>query len=292
LAESNGFEVISADSRQFYRGMEIGTGQVSENWRRIVPHHFMGAFSPERPFSMYAFKKAVLKIVKEDQKKKYLIVGGTGLYIKSLMYAQREERQEIPLDIKIKIDQILKQQGAGALYSELTAADPAAAAGIHPHDAYRIAKALESCLATGRSYRSFKMMDVKSEHFARVPIIHLTLPRPLLYNRINRRIVEMMENGWVNEVKKLIRSGVSPNGNIFNALGYREIAAYIDGKLSKEASLLKIQKLTRKFAKKQMTFFRTQIPEALKVDGIKMEKLCRKFAWNWRNLVDGMSFIL
>ena len=94
------------------------------------------------------------------------------------------------------------------------------------------------------------------------------------------------------EVRKLLRSGVSPKGNLFNALGYKEIAAYIDGELGKEAALLKIQKLTRKFAKKQMTFFRTQFPEAVKVDKMEMERLCRKLDWNWRNLVDGLNFIL
>jgi tRNA dimethylallyltransferase len=262
LAEANGWEIISADSRQIYKGLEVGTAQVNMHWRKNIPHHFMGFLSPSQKYSIHHYRRDVYALLELHPKKKFLVVGGTGMYIKALFYPQKEERPPIPSRIKHEVAVRLEAAGPSGLHRELTTLDPAAAAGIHPNDAYRTTKAYENILTTGKSYREYEAETQKEPTFRDAPLIWITRERKALYDIINSRVEEMLQDGWIDEVKKLLENDVHASHPCFHSLGYREVAEYLCGKLKKPDMLDKIKRNTRKYAKRQITFFKHQFPES------------------------------
>jgi tRNA dimethylallyltransferase len=281
LAETNGFEVISADSRQIYQGLEVGTCQVSQSWRGKIPHHFMGFLDPSKSYSAHQYQQEVNLFLQSAGQKKFLVVGGTGMYIKALIYPQKQSRKAVPIKIKETVAEKLKKGDSQEAYKELKKLDPEVAKKIHPHDRYRIAKALENHLVTGRTYRDFSAGREKSRIFRDVPIICITRERESLYKIINSRVIKMIENGWIDEVKELLERYSSTDIACFNSLGYGEVVDYLTGKFTKTEMIEKIRQFTRNYAKRQVTYFRHQFPEASLWDHDELLRSLESCQWIW-----------
>ncbi len=285
LARLNGCEIISADSRQIYREMNIGTGQVDKSWRQEIPHHFMGFLSPLKSYSVFRFRKEVMEFVARNDNKDFIVVGGTGLYIKSLLYRQQEERAPIPTSIRDKVKNDIHIYGTKHVHSQLSAIDPASAKKIHPNDGFRVAKAYEHYLMTGESYQKLSALKEIHPDFVDVPLLCLERPRAEIYDRINKRVCEMVEQGWVKEVRRMLNNYDKKSLPCLNALGYRQMVEHCSGFCDLNTTISKIQQLTRKFAKKQITFFKTQLPSSIHVEDKVLFSLGEKSHWRLKPLL-------
>ncbi|MFC1583916.1 tRNA (adenosine(37)-N6)-dimethylallyltransferase MiaA [Fibrobacterota bacterium] len=281
LARANGFEIISADSRQIYQGMDIGTGQVGPDWKKEVPHHFMGIVPPTQPYSVDRYRKEVTAFLGQNREKTFIVAGGTGLYIKALLYPQKKERKPVPEEIKIIAARKLQDLGSDAVYRELQKRDPEVAGNIHPHDRFRLSKAYENFLLTGKSYRDYGFKQEKHPMFERIPIIHIHIERSRLYKRINQKVEQMIEDGWIDEVRNLLRDNPGAELPGLNALGYSWIIDHVQGKTSIREVIAKIQQNTRNYAKKQVTFFKNQFSGARIMDYFQWSKTLESAQWKW-----------
>lgn len=280
LAKANGFEIISADSRQIYRGFSLGTNAPSEAELQI-PHHLIGFLEPHQPCSPRDFPTFVHQILDSHPQKKFLIVGGTGLYIKELLYPSPFDRGATPEDIKAKVQEKIRTQGLPSLFAEMRKLDPQGTESLHPNDIYRITKRWENFLITGESYVNLTGPLILNPRFQNVPVISLQLDRDQLYARINDRVEEMMRQGWQREVENFLTIPGWENWPAFSSLGYREMADVIFGKINLKDAIEKIQKQTRNYAKRQLTFFRHQLPVAEQWQALELEMHLERLGWNW-----------
>jgi tRNA dimethylallyltransferase len=259
-----GLEILSADSRQLYRSFEVGTGTATEEERRSVPHHLVACVDPAESFSPRRFRDAAEAIVQARPGANFLVVGGTGLYLKEWMHPGSEERGETPRAIRDAAAAAIAQRGLEAVHAELAGLDPEGMRRVDPNDAYRVGKRLENWLHTGRSYAAPKPEEPLNPLFAGVPFLWLDLDRKELHRRIEARAAAMFQGGWADEVRALItEQGYDPlRTPAFNAIGYREIAEALAAGKSPESVLGTVVARTRQYAKKQVTFFRHQFPSA------------------------------
>ncbi|MCF7832167.1 MAG: tRNA (adenosine(37)-N6)-dimethylallyltransferase MiaA [Candidatus Marinimicrobia bacterium] len=261
LAEYLNAEIISADSRQIYRYMDIGTATPTEEELTRVKHYFINDLDPDEKFSAGEFGVEARKIIKEkiEAGKNIIVSGGSGLYIQAIrgMISDTLSSDEsVRNAILIKGD----KKGWLALFEELEKIDPEYAKSIDAQNPKRVCRALEIWEMTGKKPSTvFKEQDNKFpwKHV----VIGLDPDRKLLYERIDRRVLEMIDGGLIDEVKALIDKGYSADLNALNTVGYKEIIAYLDGELDKETAISEIQKNTRRFAKRQMTWFRKYSPD-------------------------------
>ncbi|MDX2495131.1 MAG: tRNA (adenosine(37)-N6)-dimethylallyltransferase MiaA [Desulfuromusa sp.] len=258
LSEKIPLEIISADSRQIYRRMDIGTAKATQQEQAAVPHHMIDLIEPDQNFSVAEFvdraRPLILQIV--GRGKTPCIVGGTGLYIRALLGGLAQLPAGNPA-LRKELHQRELIEGAGSLFRELEQVDPASATSIHPNNLIRIVRALEVFATSGR-----KMSELKAEHrFSEQPYRVLKLapdfPRDELYSRINCRSEEMLSAGLVKEVKGLVED-YSFNLKVLQTLGYREVVRYLKEEISAEQMLDDIQKYTRQYAKRQMTWFKKE----------------------------------
>jgi len=256
-------EIISADSVQVYRGLDIGSAKPSPEERRQVPHHLIDILDPDQEYSAALFRRQADEIIHELSQRKtpIFVVGGTGLYLKVL---SRGLFRGPGGDSRLRTDLYRKAQlhGSEALHRELEELDPETASQIHPHDTFRIIRALEVYALTQRPISHFRKEHGFRENPYRVLKVGLQLDREELYRRIEQRVDEMMERGWLEEVKSLLDRGYSSSLRSLQSLGYRSIVSYLsgDGDLEKTVSLIKRD--TRRYAKRQMTWFKAD-PEIL-----------------------------
>jgi tRNA dimethylallyltransferase len=254
IAKRLGGEIISADSMQVYRGMDIGTAKPTLKEQQGIPHHLIDIKDPDEAFSVSDFVKQVKELSREitQRDKVPIIVGGTGLYLWALL-----KGYAFPLAAADKnVRQRLEKETPSALYSRLSRIDPQAAQKIHPNDKKRIIRALEVYELTGQP---ISMLQTKNKAIAKhqKPIlIGLTLPRETLYQRIEERVDQMVEKGLIEEVKGLLAKGFSKELPSFQALGYKEVAEYLDAERSKEEMINELKKRTRNFARRQMAWFK------------------------------------
>ena len=265
LAEKIPLEIISADSRQVYRRMDIGTAKATVEEQAIVPHHMIDLIDPDQEFSVAEFVDLARSLIREisERGKIPCIVGGTGLYIRALLggLAQLPSSNS---ELRKQLHQRENDEGPGSLFRELQQVDPVAAAEIHPNNIVRIVRALEVCIISGR-----RMSELKAEHsFAEQSYRALKLApefaRAELYARINHRSKQMIACGLVDEVRGLVES-YSSDLKALQTLGYREVVRYIKEEISAEQMFADIQKYTRRYAKRQLTWFRKE-PEIIWVD--------------------------
>lgn len=259
LAERHPYELISADSMQIYRGMEIGTAQPTRAELRGQPIHGCGVLQPDEYFSVKRFldlsAAAHAHIVPRG--KTPLYVGGTGMYLRALRWGLFEQ-PEVPRALREHLKQRVKTEGTAALYERLREIDPELSARIPPTDTVRILRGLEVAETMGQSLFTLqKEWEREQPRFDHVLVI-LTCPRPVLIERIERRVDAMLEAGWVDEVRALIEAGYSPSLHCFKALGYREIVRHVNAEISYETMREQIKAKTRQFAKRQMTWFRKE----------------------------------
>lgn len=257
LAEKINGEIISCDSMQIYKGLDILSAKPSRQERKRIKHHLMDIISPAQSFDVNKFVRLSTEIIEDihQRGKVPIVVGGTGLYIDSLLNGLFQGPAKNAA-IRNTLQKQAKQYGCGPLHQQLEKIDPAAARRIHPHDARRIIRALEVHTITGQPISVLQKQRRGLLHDKRyaLKIFGVRLPRQQLYANINKRVEAMFKKGAVAEVKRILRKRTSPTFR--QALGIKEIAAYLKGGLSLDAAKELVKKNTRHFAKRQMTWFR------------------------------------
>ncbi|MBB5171987.1 tRNA (adenosine(37)-N6)-dimethylallyltransferase MiaA [Texcoconibacillus texcoconensis] len=258
LANRFNGEVISGDSMQVYRGMDIGTAKVTEEEMEGVPHHLIDCKEPTASFSVAEFQQAAEEKIKQinQRGKTPFLVGGTGLYVNSIIYGY--QFSDVPEDAKYRaeLEDFAAKHGNEALYERLQEVDPKSAEQIHPNNVRRVIRALEVASLTGTSIHGRE--NTHSSPRYDVTIIGLDMERSLLYERINQRVDLMVEQGLVEEAKRLYDSGVRDCQSV-QAIGYKEIYEYLQGDVSLEEAVETLKRNTRRFAKRQLTWFKNKM---------------------------------
>lgn len=253
LAEKLGTEIISADSRQLYREIPIGTAQPTEEQFARVKHHFIAERSVDEDYNAGMFERDALKRL--DQlflhHDKVVCCGGTGLYIKALCDGL-DDLPEADEGLRQQLTERLEQEGLKSLQEQLQQLDPAHYSRMDVQNPQRVIRALEVCLSTGKPFSSFHG-GAKPERPFKVVKIGLELPREELYERINKRVDLMLQNGWLEEAKAVFEKR---HLNALNTVGYKELFAHLEGKLTLDEAIEKIKVNTRRFAKRQLTWFK------------------------------------
>ena len=257
LAKQLNGEIISGDSMQIYRGMDIGTAKATMDERQGIPHHLIDEKNPDEPYSVAAFQQTVRAKIEEikSRGKLPIIVGGTGLYIKSVLYdyefAGESESKEVD---EAKYGHLSNEE----LHAKLATIDEAGAKDIHPNNRKRVIRALEIYETSG--VKKSEMIE-KQEHkmIYDACLIGLTDDRNVLYDRINKRVDTMYETGLVEEVKALFDEGIPAESQSIRAIGYKELYDYFKGLISLEESKELIKRNSRRYAKRQYTWFNNQM---------------------------------
>lgn len=255
-------EIISGDSMQVYRGMDIGTAKIQADEMtapsgRRIPHHMIDIISPDAPFSVADFQKITRNLISEINSRGRLpiLVGGTGLYVNAALDPYYFTEMAFDGEFRRLMKEEAKTYGSEKLHHELKRIDPVAAGNIHPNDSKRIIRALEVYHATGRPLSQLREEGRENETGYRAAIAGVSTAREILYRRINQRVDKMLAAGLVEEVEGLIRQGFEPGLNSMQGLGYRQIAAYLRGILTIDEAVNLIKRDTRHFAKRQLTWF-------------------------------------
>ncbi len=249
-------EVISGDSMQVYKGMDIGTAKVTMHEREGVPHHLIDILEPDTPFSVADFQRQTKELIIDIDKRKHVpfIVGGTGLYVQSVTHNYQFSDVSSDNTLRNKLQQRAEVEGQDVLYAELLRLDPDSAKQIHPNNIRRVIRALEVVLTTEKPFTAGRMHTSDQSEYDTV-WVGLTMERPLLYDRINQRVDLMIEEGLIEEVESIISKGYSKHSQAMTGIGYKEIVLYLQGVLSKDEAIELLKKNTRRFAKRQITWF-------------------------------------
>lgn len=261
LAKMIDGEIISADSMQVYKGMDIGSAKITNEEMCGIKHYLIDVLDPKDDFNIFYFKEETQKAFNEIRKKGKvpIIVGGTGFYIQGFLYdIDFNESEGENNTLRNELTEIASQKGAGALHDILKEIDPLAADAIHENNIKRVIRAIEFYKETGKSiteHNEEMRMQSSPYNFA---YFCLTRDRKKLYGGIDRRVDKMIGDGLVDEVKRLKESGLSRDNHSMLGLGYKEILDYLDGKITLEDAIYIIKRDTRHFAKKQLTWSRRE----------------------------------
>ena len=256
-AERLGGEIVNGDSLQVYRGLDIGTAKPDVAERARAPHHLFDILDPDEPFNALDFQAAADAVIADisARGKIPLVVGGTGLYLRALLFGLCE-MPEIDRGLRAELEARLEREGAPALHAELARHDPEMASRLAPRDRTRVLRALETVLATGRSIAWYQEQHRFSQPRYDFLHLYLDMDRAELYRRINLRVEKMMEMGLVAEVEKLLARGYAPELKPLQSIGYRQVIAYLAGRLDYDEAVADIQQATRRYAKRQLTWLR------------------------------------
>ncbi len=257
IAERYNAEIISGDSMQVYRGMDIGTAKITELEKRKIPHHLIDIKDPNEPFSVSEFQRLAREKINDihARGKQPIIVGGTGLYIESLCYDFEFNPTHHDNHYRDQLLNVANELGNQALHDQLMKIDPVAAKRIHPNDQRRVIRALEVFHVTGDLFSQQLRGDIKESPFD-LCMIGLTMDRDLLYKRIEERIDLMADEGLLEEVKSLLAKGYTHDSIAMQGLGYKEIIQFIHGEYNWERAIYLLKRNTRRFAKRQLSWFR------------------------------------
>ncbi|MFA5820980.1 MAG: tRNA (adenosine(37)-N6)-dimethylallyltransferase MiaA [Candidatus Gracilibacteria bacterium] len=249
LAHERDGEIISADSRQLYKGMEVSTDTLPWDKQEGIPHHLLGITTPDKPLTLAEYKDLATQKIAEihSRNKLPILVGGTGLYISAITEGYDVPR--IPPDPKLRAK--LEKHTPAYLYKKLQKLDPDTAKKIHPNNLRYVIRALEINLS-GHGRKA----DTKQPSTYEVEMISIKWPREKLYERINHRVDQQIENGLVQEVKTLLAKGYDENLPAMSSIGVKEIIPYLKGNLNLKDCVETLKKNTRNYAKRQMTWFR------------------------------------
>lgn len=260
LAERIGGEIVSADSRLFYRGMDIGTAKPSHEEQKRVPHHLIDVCRPDETWSLAVFQREARRVIHEIHARGNfpILVGGTGQYVQGIL----EEWRVPPTPPNNVLRAILTSWASEitpqGLHSRLAVLDPAGAAQIDPRNTRRTIRALEVIFSTGRRFSEQRQ---KQEPEYSILKIGLKRPRSELYERIDRRIDVMLERGLIDEVRDLLSAGYPPDLPAFSAIGYREIIDYLYGRSTLEEAIRLMKRQTRQYVRRQANWFKDSDPE-------------------------------
>lgn len=259
LAQKINGEIISCDSMQVYKGMDIGSAKITEDEMQGITHHMIDILEPTEEFNVYIFKKLAKEAIEKIYENGHIpiLVGGTGFYIQALLY-DIEFSDEDNSKIRFELEEQLKINGSQKLYDELCKLDPDYAKTLHPNNSKKVIRALEYIKLNNKLFsehnneQRLKISPYDFRYFA------LTDKRENLYNNIEIRVDKMFENGLVEEVKALYSKGYNKDMVSMQGLGYKELIDYFDGNCSLEEAKNKIKLETRHFAKRQLTWFRRE----------------------------------
>ncbi|HKW87387.1 MAG TPA: tRNA (adenosine(37)-N6)-dimethylallyltransferase MiaA [Candidatus Acidoferrales bacterium] len=259
LAERFGGEVLACDSTQVYRHFDIGTGKVPREQQSGIPHHLVDLVEPHEVFTAGEYRRRATAVLADvsSRSKLPIMTAGTGLYLRGLLegLAEAPERSE---ELRARLRQHLNRHGPEYLHRLLHKLDPEAAAKIAPRDAQKAIRAIEICVLSGeRVTKLFRKGKVGLAGFA-VTKIGLSPPRDALYARIDARVQQMLGAGWLAEVKRLIETGVPASAKPFSFIGYSHLRRHLEGSLELDAAIREIQQTTRRYAKRQLTWFRKE----------------------------------
>ncbi len=259
LAKKLNAEIISGDSMQIYKGMDIGTAKITKQEMDGIPHHLIDIKEPHESFSVAEFQTIVRKLITDIHKRGKLpmIVGGTGLYIQSVIYDYQFTDEASDPKYRALLEQQLEENGVEPLFQELKQIDPKSAERIHPNNSRRVIRALEICKTTGKTMTEY-MEEQQQELIYEVALVGLTMERESLYDRINKRVDVMVESGLLDEVSFFFQQGLRDCQSI-QAIGYKEIYSYLEGKVSLEEAINQLKQNTRRYAKRQLTWFRNKM---------------------------------
>ena len=254
LAKKINGEIISADSMQVYRGMDIGTAKPTAEEQQGIPHHLIDIRDPDEEWTVSDFVEQTSQLTNKiaNGGKQPIIVGGTGLYLWALLEGFSFPPVEANKELRAK----LEKSPTATLYEQLSAIDPKATEKIHPNNKKRIIRALEVYELTGKPISKSQKVESGKWKVENRALTGLTLPREKLYQRIEQRVDYMIEQGLIKEVKGLLAKGYSKKLPSFQALGYKEVVDFLDGKWTKEEMIVELKKRTRHFARRQMTWFK------------------------------------
>lgn len=269
LAKQLNTEIVSADSMQIYKDMNIGSAKPTLQEMQGIKHYMLDFVSPDERYSVADYKKQATICIEEILKKGKIpiVVGGTGLYIDSLIY--NIEYNEIEYDEKYRkeLEEIAKNEGLDVLYDRAKEIDPEAIKSISKNDKKRIIRILEIYKATGKTKTEQEILSRKNEVPYDYKVFAINMDRQVLYDRINKRVDIMVEQGLIEEVK-MISEKYKKYPTAMQALGYKEIKQYLDGNLTKEDAIEKIKQETRRYAKRQLTWFRKN-KQTIWLDGMQ-----------------------
>lgn len=278
LAKAIDGEIISADSMQIYKGMDIGTAKVKPEEMQGVPHYMIDEWEPDFPCSVATFKERVNGYIEAiyAKGKTPILVGGTGFYINAILFDTQFEETDPNTAYRESLAEFARQEGAEALHKKLQEVDPQGALEIHPNNVKRVIRALEYYHETGEPISSHNAKErekrAENESPYEYTFFALTMERSLLYNRINQRIDEMMAEGLLEEVKRIYEAGYDEELPALKAIGYKEFFPYFRGEMSLEACVEKLKQNTRNYAKRQLTWFKHQAsPIMLEVDQLGLD---------------------
>lgn len=249
-------DIISADSRQVYKYLDIGTAKPSKSERQKAQHHLIDFLEPDAVYSAARFAadaRAVMDRL-DEQGKRYIIAGGSGLYLKALI----EGLSQIPSadeNVRRELDLVMADRGKGALYEMLKGLDPESAQRLKPNDAVRIIRAIEVFKLSGIKMSQWQKKE-RDKDGRKYRLVVLNRERDLLYRMIETRVDRMIAQGLFEETKKILKLGYSPDINSLNTVGYKEAIAFINGKIDRDTAIGLIKQNTRRYAKRQMTWFR------------------------------------
>lgn len=259
LAKEMNAEIISGDSMQIYRGMDIGTAKIGFDEMENVPHHLLDIKDPEESFSTAEFQQRARSLISEisSRGKIPMIVGGTGLYIQSVLYDYEFTETASDEAFRNEKEKEWHEHGEVFLHTQLQRIDPVSAERIHPNNVRRVIRALEIHYCTGKTMTEF-LEKQKAILQYDTALIGLTVSRDLLYERINQRVDSMLQAGLLDEVKSLYDSGLR-NAQSIQAIGYKEIYRYLEGEIPLSEAILQLKQNSRRYAKRQLTWFRNKM---------------------------------
>lgn len=260
LAKAVNGEIISADSMQVYRHMDIGTAKIRQEEMWGIPHYLVDEFEPNEEFNVMIFQKRVKEYLKDiyARHKIPILVGGTGFYIQAILYDIAFTENQGDDHFRREMQQLKKTEGEKVLHDKLRQVDPESAESIHPNNVKRVIRALEYYHFTGEKFSVHNEVERQRESPYQFLYVVLNMDREKLYRRIDQRVDQMLEEGLVKEVESLLAHGYGRNLVSMQGLGYKEIAAALSGECSLSDAVYQIKRDTRHFAKRQLTWFRRE----------------------------------
>ena len=257
LAKIINGEIISADSMQIYKDMDIGTAKVMEKEMDGIKHYMIDFLSPDERYNVSEYKKEAEQCIEEivAKQKTPIIVGGTGLYIDSLIYGIEFQEEQFDEEYRKELEKIAENEGLEKLYEESSKIDPTAMEKISRNDRKRIIRVLEIFHKTGKTKTEQEIESRKNEVKYNYKVFAIDMPRDILYERINLRVDKMLEEGLIQEVEGILEK-YKKFPTAMQGLGYKEVVEYLNGEVSKEEMTEIIKKETRHYAKRQLTWFR------------------------------------
>lgn len=260
LAKAMNGEIISADSMQVYRHMDIGSAKVTPEEMDGVPHHLIDVLEPEEEFNVVVFQKLAKEALTGIYERGHIpiIVGGTGFYIQALLYDIDFTENDGDTTIRRELEKLAQTQGAGCLHQMLQEIDPESAAAIHQNNVKRVIRAIEFYRQTGKKISLHNEQEREKQSPYQFLYYVLDTDRKTLYERIDRRVDLMMEHGLVDEVKHLADMGCTRDMVSMQGLGYKEILDYLSGEIPLEEAVYILKRDTRHFAKRQITWFKRE----------------------------------